>query len=492
MQPNDTPHLRMSLKFLVGLRAAWVHAPLLTLCSELIDNSLDAQAVNIAIEATSAHLFVRDDGGGIRDLTRTTNMGDSIKGDDLLPTSGRYGAGGKLAALGTGNIWTIDTCSEGQTKHCRINFQKIIDANNGEPDEYRVTSTPGVPSYTEIEVTELHLPRRFSSSQLLRLQNDLANLYQPAIRSGVRITFNGTDLPLIPRPALDHHLHFACKFDGRDLLVYVGVIKHGDTLSAPGLLFETGKRVLKLSPDTSAFGPYANAQVLGWVRLIEDKANKIAWGLSLDKTDFAERDALGEFLFDLIEDVLRVGAEAARQSSLTQRDLFHQRILSDMFAGRVREARARQTVLAETERREPTQPTGRKRTRATNVTPDQPGSVKGGPTCPVTYKLVDREKLIGGTVFHARASKTSVHVDVAGLHPAIASLKNKDIAFTWGICMVLANEIATAEGFERGTLMNLLGIEQPTDKPDPFGFVFAQLLDRLPTKLARTQEAAPT
>lgn len=479
MPDHEMPRVAMSMGMLDALASQWERIDLATSCSETTDNSLDARATLIEYEIDVERFVVRDNGDGIRDVAKFSVFGESQRRNELdRVTSGRYGAGGKCALLGLGRMLRIRTCHGGKTKHGLIDFQRAIDHGVAEFAEYRVTDTPDASPYTELEVTALQNINRFS--KLSKLRSTLALRYYPALRDGKRILINGEPLPNVELPRLEHRKTFTRVFDGRQVVVDIGVLRHEDRdRFAPGVYFEAASRLLGSRPDVSGFGNYPNAQVLAWVRLIEDKAKGQQWRLTLDKSDFGEREALLDFLFPDIEDVLRIGAEAADHLDISQRDLQTQKLLSSVFDGNAREKRDRKAVQLHLVQSEKSAPTGRRRRNASKVT-SEPGSVDRGAASPIMYTKANVEKLPSGGVIEISHTKTRINVKIAALHPAFAPLKPKDFAFAvLHAAIPEMGHYLALHDWPCAHLLNLQGIDSGLGEKDRAAYIAGQLYDRI-------------
>src|SRR5262245_39505261 len=93
---------------------------------ELIDNAFDAGAMTFAAEFTANGLIVRDDGHGCDDPTRMIQLGAHMKSTGTR--LGRYGIGGKDAALWIGGLDStirIRTEHGGRLRTWSVNWKRL-------------------------------------------------------------------------------------------------------------------------------------------------------------------------------------------------------------------------------------------------------------------------------------------------------------------------------------------------------------------------------
>lgn len=256
---------------------------------ELIDNSFDAGATNVAVVLQPDAVQITDDGIGCGDLSAMLALGDHRLHEETR--LGRYGVGGKNAAIGLGVLLQIKSVHQGIERMVKVDW-RIIDQNWTASETERETDDN---SGTEIRISQL-LKRRIKDFD--NLQGELAFKFHPAIASGRTITIahSGEVHKLIatPLPLFEESIIEQRYLNGISFRVVAGIIAPGQPLNQRNPFIITyGHRVL-FDTAEPCFEMLASQRFVAWVEL------EGQWPLLKHKDGLSDKD---DWLYDELYDI---------------------------------------------------------------------------------------------------------------------------------------------------------------------------------------------
>lgn len=233
--------------------------------SELIDNSIDADAKEISVHMTSSSICVEDDGKGCDDLSAMLGMGRHLKtGTTKI---GRYGVGLKNAVIAFGDILSIEsTASDGFQRKVSIDWLK----NSGWKADGDITQTSRNPG-TQIKIEQL---RKGNPKRIVTLASELAFTFTPAILSGrvIKLGVDASPTDLIPFeiPPLNIEIEKTIwneDVENMGFKVRGGVIAEGYSNPRKSFIITYAHRVI-LETDEPCDGYTITSRFIAWVELI--------------------------------------------------------------------------------------------------------------------------------------------------------------------------------------------------------------------------------
>jgi Histidine kinase-, DNA gyrase B-, and HSP90-like ATPase len=158
--------------------------------AEFIDNALDKDADKISLTFEDDSFTIEDDGQGCPDLRLMLSYGSTA--GDANQLVGRYGVGLKDAAIALAKHLAIYSAHRGFSRSVEIAWDEVIKkgfttTQTVNPLSLRFQNSHG----TRISLTGL---RKNKPGQEM-LATKLSELFEPAIRRGVRLLLNGEALP---------------------------------------------------------------------------------------------------------------------------------------------------------------------------------------------------------------------------------------------------------------------------------------------------------
>jgi hypothetical protein len=286
---------------------------------EWIDNSLDAGATTVSISLIGkTEITITDDGRGCPNPGQMIRLGGHAR--HISTKLGRYGIGGKEAALWTGGI---DSTIDISTIHNnRLHTLSLAWRYFGENWGAKVKTDDTPPSEerrTEIKIRPIDKtpPHGQDWKELLEL---LGYLYAPALKSGRQIKFKRSsrseweplkrwELPAFQGEHIDTHINV----NGRDVRVYCGIVKNGIPNPRCGFTYVHEWRVIEKS-SAKGCGNYSPTRICGFVELDH------SWPLNKNK-DGVAKDA----------DELYAAVEEAARPVLEQADKMGNELQSQVF-----------------------------------------------------------------------------------------------------------------------------------------------------------------
>jgi hypothetical protein len=258
---------------------------------EWIDNSFDAEASTISLEFSKHALRIVDDGIGSADPTALVQVGEHVQhGSTRL---GRYGIGGKDAALWVGGIAsTIDIHSvhAGRCRSLSVNWRDYAQDDWWLDDSSVRDRREDEQAGTTIIIAPL--ARRPPHGQdWQELLAELGYVYSPALKAGHQIKFKGPakgakweplvrwELPKFDGDVVDTRI----EVNGRGARVYCGVVQQGEANPRAGFTYLHKWRVIERA-SARGCGDHSPARMCGFVEL------DASWPLTKNK-DGISKDA---------------------------------------------------------------------------------------------------------------------------------------------------------------------------------------------------------
>lgn len=250
---------------------------------ELVDNSFDAGASLVAIylvdDDDKKIVTVFDNGHGCDDMEAMLQQGNHKPS----PTTrlGRFGVGL------TDTAWAISTCTiiesvcNGVRYRVRAVWSEVSRSELWTTLVSEETDEPGADSCTKITLflsDKKNLPHKNAI-------DELGFYFSPAIEDyGCKIIIvNGDKHRTIEPhqlPPLTDVVHESFKVDGKDVEIYVGIVKNGYPNKRRGLIYQHAHRVLGTS--SRAMGNYGHSRISGRVKLGD------GWSISRNKEEVSE------------------------------------------------------------------------------------------------------------------------------------------------------------------------------------------------------------
>lgn len=191
------------------------HFPLQHAILELLDNSVDAGATEIAIRESDGDLTIVDNGSGFEKLPEAVDIGESNKRESI----GRYGVGLKDAAL----RFSDETIIESRGQRIAINWKAIVDGDV--PAEVDDPEPSDIDSGARIEF--IGFRNRYKGGQIQTVE--LRRAYWPLVLEGkLRIEINGNILPPLELPTYTEKLEAMIDFDGKRARLTGGLFAPND------------------------------------------------------------------------------------------------------------------------------------------------------------------------------------------------------------------------------------------------------------------------
>jgi hypothetical protein len=284
---------------------------------ELIDNALDASAMNITIiaEKRGEHstISVADDGVGCADMGSMFRLGDhrphaGTKG------LGRFGIGLKDAALWLWGITTVESVRAGRKHTAMVNWERLCNSRDWEiddPDDKPANSAaPG--TRIVFSRAERAMP---SGRDLDKLVSELGFIFSPALKRDARIVLRSGNaamrsLERCGLPELAEVIEGAIEVDGRAAHVHVGVVREGVPNPRSGIHYTHRHRVI-IPGSGLGCGDTSTSRIFGWVMLSEQ------WRLSKNKDEVTDhKEELGQAVYEFIKPILEKADKQAESMDL--------------------------------------------------------------------------------------------------------------------------------------------------------------------------------
>lgn len=303
--------------------------------AELIDNSLDAGANNIAIKLETGSVTVSDNGIGIRNLEGSLRIGGHQQSETTV--LGKYGIGLKDAWTFAGDQMLITTVHKGMKSSVTVDRHELKKTNWIIPDP--IPSPTDEPSGTAIKLILRKGKQPPSSDAFERL----SWVFTPALLDGRQIISqkgaHGHGIPLqskrIPPLAKSIADHFTV--EGKDVDIHIGVMQEGERIYSGPFWIQYGHR--HIGSGSIGVGDYSTQGMAGVIRLGK------GWVLTKNKDDISElREELAQEIHKRIEPLLKEAQEVAQSVFVNQLRLDCEIALNRHLIEHVREARTKSAV----------------------------------------------------------------------------------------------------------------------------------------------------
>ena len=277
--------------------------------AEWIDNAFDADAKTVSIEFARDAIRITDDGDGCADPTNMIRLGAHAKHSST--GLGRYGIGGKEAALWVGGMEStvaLRSVHDGIRRTLQVDWSEY--AKKWELDDVEEQPARENERGTEIMVTPTKKPP--SGNDWSDLLERLAYLYSAALKQGRQIKFRRPtkgatweplkrwELPKFQGEIVDTHISVGA----RRARVYCGVVRQGEPNPRAGFTYLHRWRVIEQSSGNGC-GEYGPAHMCGFVDL------DASWPLTKNKDAVRKEDA--EALYAAVEEAARPVLERAKE-----------------------------------------------------------------------------------------------------------------------------------------------------------------------------------
>jgi hypothetical protein len=298
MKMTPDSHLLFSL---ANAKMSWIDA-----IGEWIDNAFDADAKSVHIAFTDRGLRIQDDGRGTSDLLSMIRLGaHKPHGTTKL---GRYGIGGKDAALWAGGMkstLSIYSAHKGAAQFMGLTWEEVAESDWDVPDPKPVRAELGYATCINIDPL---CQRRPSKHQWQRIKEDLAYTFSAGLRRGrqIKLTQGATTDVIAPwqLPAFDGAtVDTVITVGKRTARVVCGVVRD-EVNDKAGFTYLHEWRVIEAASDHGC-GRYSSSRVCGMVEL------DASWPLTRNKNGITH-DA--EELYAAVEEAARPVLERADQA----------------------------------------------------------------------------------------------------------------------------------------------------------------------------------
>jgi hypothetical protein len=276
-------------RYLYSVRAE--RGDIVRLCSEAVDNALDAMARNVHIEIADGEIKFTDDGLGVlqKDFPALFTLGDHVQ--HKTTKLGRFGVGITNQAINAADLMEVRSISADGSFICKVNWRDVLTQGWEVDAAFRLPMVVGTPTGTTIKLSAVRKLKPFTIGKVI---DDLAEGFYPAIAEGRKITVNGVAVPLLADPPMTEIVVQTFSFtDGRSAMLRAGLLIEPAKINRVHVGFE--HRVIKPS-STLGCGNYTGlSNMFARVQLIGAR-----WALSTFKNDITNEDQLDE-LEDAVE-----------------------------------------------------------------------------------------------------------------------------------------------------------------------------------------------
>lgn len=293
---DETIDITPDVHFLQSIRAD--RADWLTLFAEGVDNSLDADATEIAIQIQSDAVSIMDNGRGI---LRANERAIARLGEHRPHPGtklGRFGMGITYNAMSAADLLDVASTSSDGFMALLIDWERIISTGQWrmvKPRWSKLALTRG--TGTTITLNRLRWDRP-KDKTVAAVRKELAERFYPAIQQNVELRVNGIAVPLLREPLLSDFVEQTIQLpNGKGAQVRAGILVHPEASDLYGVSVSYKHRVIK-SKSMFGCGTYSGTrQMFARVVLTAD------WGLTRFKDDLSDRDS--DQLEDAVHEVLR-------------------------------------------------------------------------------------------------------------------------------------------------------------------------------------------
>lgn len=281
--------------FLESIRADRGSWP--SLLAEGVDNSLDADATDVAIQLLHDSVVIADNGCGISKDRESAivRLGEHrpMPGTKL----GRFGMGIKYNATSAGDILEVESTSADGHMFLVVDWPKVIRSGRWQIPQPKWTPMLLARGFgTTIKIARLRWEKP-KDKDVTSTREQLAQTFYPAIEHGATIRLNGTPVRLLREPKMSDIVEQSVQLpNGKGAHVRGGMLVHPEN-SLYQVQVSYKHRVIK---HKSAFGCRTYSGLRGMFARVTLTAD---WGLTRFKDDLNDPDT--ELLEELVHEVLR-------------------------------------------------------------------------------------------------------------------------------------------------------------------------------------------
>jgi hypothetical protein len=328
--------------------------------SELIDNGFDAKANRVEITVKGRTVTVTDNGRGMPDVIKAIRLGGHVAsyGRGL----GMYGVGLKDAWLSSGDKIDIRTVHAGLKTTISVDIRQIGSDWIG-PD-------PTIESTTEKDGTTIVLHLRDGRNiPTLEVFQKLGFIFSPAITQGLQIVrINGGKthpVSATPLPPFSESVQDTFDIQGKSVSLNIGILRQGERMPEGPFCFAYRHRIIEHS---SLGAKNLSCMAMGGIITLGD-----GWVFTKNKDAIAENsDELEDEIYSRIKHLLVKANKMAIDVQSDQMKTELESMVNEALGEAKREARH---STRDTHGTVKPAGSGKKRTRASKIHVDLPGSV---------------------------------------------------------------------------------------------------------------------
>ena len=407
--------------------------------SELIDNSIDAEANEVLIDwdAAGKCLCVADNGAGAPNPSSLVRIGDS---DPISKSpTGRFGVGTKDAIGALGRIAEVSVVRGGMFKSVYADFEEIRLSGNwtARGEEREACSTDARGTTLKISMVD----RKFN---VLQQVEKLSKVFAPTLRNGCSIHFNGERLTPPPVIKVTDRREGSGFFEGKAYSWWAGIMIDGEKANG-GWRTSFGPRMFEETTCNRSYGTGSMDihKFYGEMTLIEPlKAEPHElWTVNKNKTNADELQDLLEFVYPEVSELLE---QCAQEHSLTLEASLENE-LSQEFTNSLNETvRMRERRKLSDEKQSGTViplSSGRKRQKASKT---QQGN--GSILCPDSGTTFAIKFLENDKFGHVTGNRKANVIYLGKLHPFWQIWKDsRDVVRALAMGMLVAHAVTTED-----------------------------------------------
>jgi len=328
-------HIGPKSRYLYSVRAD--RGDMVRVCSEAVDNSLDALAHNVLIAISNSEIKFTDDGIGVllKNFPALFTLGDHVQ---LTSTRlGRFGVGITAQAINAADMMEVRSVSADGCFLSRVNWRDVLRYGWDIDDPVRLPLMVGTPTSTIIKLSTLRKLKQFTISKVV---DDLAERFYPAIAEGRTIQVNDIPVPLLADPAMVEVIEQSFEFsNGRTAELRAGLLAQPSKMNRVHVGF--GHRVI-MPASPLGCGSYTGLNnMFARVQLAGD-----AWALSSFKNDLTNEDQREE-LEEALEAAMSSILKKCGNVSIEARVVAIGELVNEMLSEELAAARPRRTKRKE-------------------------------------------------------------------------------------------------------------------------------------------------
>ena len=287
-----TPNVHF-LNSIRGDRGSWA-----TLVAEGVDNSLDANASEVAIDMRPTEIVIADNGCGIAKAHESAIVRLGEHQPHASTKLGRFGIGIKYNATSAGDLLEVESISSDGDMQLRVDWSKVIQSGRWQiprPRWQPVLVARG--TGTTIQISRLRWDKP-KDKDIDAVREQLAQMFYPAIEQGATLRVNGRAIPLLREPVLTDVVEETIQLpSGKGGHVRAGILARPEASSLYGVQLSYKHRVI-LSKSNFGCNSYSGTR-----RMFARIVLTADWGLSRFKDQLVDDDA--EQFETNVEDLLR-------------------------------------------------------------------------------------------------------------------------------------------------------------------------------------------